>query len=255
MSIYIKEKKLFKKELGSYFLPKALLGIDLNKYNGVMSGGLQAYNSSMGTDPGNQAYSTIMGGVSKAGPIGAAIGGITSIGDAIGDPIRRRAEETNSSGGLSSINKATNAGTAGYILNPFKGLTSTFSDKGATGSEKFASVINMLPLPGISRFLSKKRAKRMDEEGKKRVSEAFTNKANLVFGNMLNDQFEMGGEFEEYNKGGVFDYKGATHGQGGIKIDKNGNPSVITGGNPIAEVETDEFKFKNYIFSNTLKYV
>lgn len=121
---------------------------------------------------GDAAYNATMAGVSKAGPVGAVIGGVTALGDAIGDPIRKSAEQLGPGGyGLRDMRKAERTAGAGFALNPFKGLTSVWGDKDASRGEKALSVANMV-MPGIpSVFLAKHRAKRLDEKAKKEVSD------------------------------------------------------------------------------------
>jgi hypothetical protein len=77
--------------------------------------------SSLASAKGEQGYNTVMGGVSKAGPIGGVIGGISAIGDAIGKPIREHAERVNTNtGGYQDISGARQTAIIGGLFNPLK---------------------------------------------------------------------------------------------------------------------------------------
>jgi hypothetical protein len=81
------------------------------------------YGSQMASNQGEQAYNATMGVVSQAGPIGGVIGGITAIGDAIGKPIRAKAEEVDpNTGGYADIGKARRTAVIGGLTNPLKAL-------------------------------------------------------------------------------------------------------------------------------------
>lgn len=253
-AIFAQNAAKWRHELGGYLLPKGELGIDLSKY--ITNMALGAAQNAYGANSGEVLYNSSMGAISNAGPIGAAIGGITKIGDSIGDPIRNSAERTNElNGGLTNKNKAINSAQAGMMLNPFKGMTMTLGDKNASNREKRLSVLAGTTLiPGLSRMFGKERAKRIDTIGKETFNKEFTDNINLTFGNYMNDQIKYlkyGGNFLSKN---IVDYKGATHSQGGIKVDKNGNPTSVTGKNAIAEIETGEVKWGDYIFSNKISY-
>lgn len=58
------------------------------------------------------------------------------------------------------------------------------------------------------------------------------------------------------NNNTIAQYNGQTHdgANGGIPIDRDGNPTVLTGNKPVALTEDGEVNFKGYIFSNRIKY-
>lgn len=114
---------------------------------------------------GNSAYDTGMAGVSKAGPIGGVIGGVTQLGDAIGRPIRKRAEEIDpETGAYRDIGKATRMSQVGSAFNPFKNVTETFQDPGATNREKWGAAIGMATGVPVGNLFAKGKYKRKEEE-------------------------------------------------------------------------------------------
>ncbi len=106
------------------------IGQDSNNQSGRMMGrgmgmvGTGYYASQQSKYPGDQTYNTTMGAVSQAGPIGGVIGGISAVGDAIGKPIRDKAEAVNSNtGGYENLGRARRTAVVGSMFNPFKALT------------------------------------------------------------------------------------------------------------------------------------
>lgn len=113
---------------GSQQMPSQGFGNAMNS-SGKFAGmaGSMYYGSQQGSNlpsaQNEQAYNKTMAGVSQAGPIGGVIGGVSAIGDAIGKPIRERAERTNSvSGGYQDIGKAKRTAVVGGLFNPLKAL-------------------------------------------------------------------------------------------------------------------------------------
>lgn len=52
----------------------------------------------------------------------------------------------------------------------------------------------------------------------------------------------------------IQNYKGANHNNGGIPVDENGNPSVVSGKSPIVETEGNELSWNDYVFSDKIDY-
>lgn len=65
-----------------------------------------------------------------------------------------------------------------------------------------------------------------------------------------------GGEISQQDNNAITQYTGQSHNgpNGGIPVDSNGNPSVLTGNKTVALTENGEVNYKGYIFSNRLKY-
>jgi len=143
---------------------------------------------------------------------------------------------------------------AGMIFDPFRTSFKTFSDKDATRKEKWGAFGSILGLPGLANTFGKERAKRLNKQGIEDTRNAYSDVATSNYSNILNQQlrFAFGGNLGKGNN--IVDYKGATHGEGGIEVDSTGTPSVISGKKGVAETEDNEFSFNGYVFSDKLKY-
>jgi hypothetical protein len=71
------------------------------------------------------------------------------------------------------------------------------------------------------------------------------------FLDLIRNKFQLGGGLPVINE-----YNGQTHEgpEGGIPVDKNGNPSKVTGNKPVALTEDGEVNFDGYIFSDELDF-
>jgi hypothetical protein len=241
-------KKYRYSNLPKFYYGGQPMGIDMSQYdpNNPLIPVQQGQMSTPQDAPKISAGSSQIPGV---------IGSIIGIGRAIGEPIKANAERTNISGGLVSEHRAANAATVGSFLDPMKTFTSTFGDKDATSKEKWGAGLNLL-LPGMGAILGfgKARAKRLNEKGIEDTRNAYSEVATNNYSNLINQQlrFAFGGKLGAGNN--IVDYKGATHGEGGIEVDSTGTPSVVSGKKGVAETEDKEFSFNGYVFSDKLKY-
>jgi hypothetical protein len=108
--------------------------------------GSSYFASQQAQGKGNTVYNSGMGTVSKIGPIGGAIGGIAAFGNMIGDPIKQNAERTNSDGTFTDKKAAKRNAQIGAFVDPFRGMTETWSNENSSTAEKIGSVF----LPGVS---------------------------------------------------------------------------------------------------------
>jgi hypothetical protein len=226
MTINNKYSKSIRHILKGYVLPKALMGIDLNKYQN------------------SQNVQQIPG----------VIGSIIGMADQIAKPMKERADATNSSGALVNEQKSANTAQAGLVFDPLRTSIKTFTDNDATRKEKWGAVGGILGLPGLASTFGKARAKRLNQQGIEDTRNAYSQVATNNYSNLINQQlrFAFGGNIGKGSN--IVDYKGATHGEGGIEVDSTGTPTVMSGKKGIAETETDELSFNGYVFSNKLRY-
>lgn len=185
------------------------------------------------------------------------VGSIIGMGDQIAQPIRQNADATNTAGGLVNENRSANAATAGAFFDPFRTGMSTIREGSTAEKQEYWKGFgkSLLGVPFLAgKGFGKARAERLDEEGETAMRNQVSQLATNNYINALNTQlrtYALGGNL--LGKG-IVDYKGATHAQGGIKVDRNGNPTSVTGKNAIAELETGEVSWSGYVFSNKLKY-
>ena len=226
MTINNKYSKSIRHILKGYVLPKALMGIDLNKYQN------------------SQNVQQIPG----------VIGSIVGMADQIAKPMKERADATNSSGALVNEQKSANTAQAGLVFDPLRTSIKTFTDNDATRKEKWGAVGGILGLPGLASTFGKARAKRLNEQGIEDTRNAYSQVATNNYSNLLTQQlrFAFGGNIGKGTN--IVDYKGATHGEGGIEVDSTGTPTVMSGKKGIVEVEDQVFMWESYVFSDKLKY-
>jgi len=212
-------------------------GVHLSGVNNASNAGIETY--------GEDSYNQVMAGVSKAGPIGAAIGGISAIGDAIGKPIRAKTEAIDpETGAYKDSGKAERMRTVGSFLNPLKSGLDAMGDPNATGWEKVGAFLGG---PGAQRSISRRREKERMEAIAKQNAEI---QRNTAVGTRLAEesiaepmQFAGGGYLEETSNNPDITYfaNGGTH-------EENPNGGIPLGNKGL--VEEGEFKYKDYIFSN-----
>jgi hypothetical protein len=241
----IRRKKQFainsrswKKVLGGYLLPKALMGIDLNNYQSNIP--IQQWQMSTPADAPK------VGGGMNTGTIGGIVGMVAKPINNLIQTTRDKAEEINpNTGAYVNINKATNTAAANTIFNPF----SSFKDKDMTFGEK------MLGFTGIGGYFAQKnKFKRLEKERTEDTRNAYSQAATNNYSGLINQQlrFAFGGNISKGTN--IVDYKGATHGEGGIEVDATGTPTVMSGKKGIAETEDNEFSWNGYVYSDKLKY-
>jgi hypothetical protein len=191
-------------------------------------------------------YSTVMNGVSQVGPIGAAIGGISAVGDAVGTPIRNNLEKTDRDGNLKNKTGARVGEAIGGSLNPLKAGIESLNNSEATTGDKILSFTGLGALTGaytrgIERR-AKKAIKEKRDEGLAQV--AFGDKAALeTQGYKGYDDSSLylagGGRLKNIAPETV-KVQGASHEQGGVNLSSGEN------------VEAGEVIYKDKIFSKRL---
>jgi len=115
-------------------------GVNMAEMAGNTANGLN--QSKDPNDRGGQAYDMGVNTVSKIGPIGKVIGGAIKVGDAIGDPIRRKLEATDAQGNVKNKSGFTMGNSAGSFLNPAKSFSETMFSKEASKREKALALIS-----------------------------------------------------------------------------------------------------------------
>ena len=234
---------------------------------GKASSGYFANKASQSNDVADREYNTGMGLVSQAGPIGGVIGGITAIGDSIGDPIRKRVATTDNQGNVKSSNDFIGGNTIGSLTNPGKSMTETWNSNASTGQKLLETFTG-----GIASGLRRKKdvenaakkqiadtnrlnAEKLGTEKALRDQEDFSmrgiNRVNNMemdsrYVNPSNQSFAEGGNMDYPGKG-ITEYHGERHENGGVTL---GNVAEVEGG------ETRGIKgtpTADYIFSDRLK--
>lgn len=239
--VYRKYPEL-RKELGGYLLPKYWPGGKLPE-NSQSTGGEMVPQQS-----GFQNFTKGAG----------VVGSIIQVGDQIATPIRQGADATNQGGGLVNMNKSANAATAGAFFDPFRTGMSTIREGSREEKQEYWKGLgkSLLGVPFLAgKGFGKARAERLDKEGEEAYRNAAFGTINQNYMGVLNNQlrgFALGGSMN--NGTGIVDYKGASHSNGGIKVDSNGNPASVTKKQAIAEVEGGEVSWSGYVFSNKLSY-
>lgn len=158
----------------------ASAGVHASGINNMGGTGVDTY--------GEQGYNAMMSGVSKAGPIGSVIGGVSAIGDAIGKPIRKSTEAIDpNTGKYKNIQKAEMGRTAGSFFNPLKTGMDAANDPNATNFEKIGSFIGG---PGAQRSITRRREgernraiERQRHEEFKQIRLAEEPQSTMQFGN------------------------------------------------------------------------
>lgn len=255
---------------------------------GSTASGYFASKAASADSDSDKYYNTGMAIASKAGPVGSIVGGVTAIGDSIGDPIRNRVATTDEQGNIKDIRGFEAGNVVGSYLNPFKSVTETFGkNSSATKGEKALSILGMSGDPlslGIGTLLSGRR-RRQDienaekakiEEAKRLESERLANEkaikdaeAKRLSGirrvsnmeidsrylNPSNQSFAKGGNINEHAFNLWFKYNTPEGRQGWSSDDtrldydyRSYYRDAITGKNPM------EFDEKTHHFPDTYKY-
>lgn len=168
----------------------------------VHASGVNNMNNNEVNTYGEQGYNSTMAGISKAGPIGSVIGGVSAIGDAIGKPIRKSTESLdNNTGKYNNIGRSERWRTVGNYANPLKAGMDTIGDPNATTGEKIGS---FLSIPGVQRSITRRREDERVEEVKKikhqeavqrrfadepQTTMSFKNGGNISGGNNYNSTY------------------------------------------------------------------
>lgn len=168
---------------------------------GNISSATHALSASQAENKSEAQYEAALAGVSKAGPIGAVIGGATSIVDSIAKPIREKAEEKDRFGNIKDFKKAKRLHQFGSNINPLKAGIETTNDPNASPLEKIMAFTGFGGITGTS----KRQLKDQEEIAKAEASKGYFRDA---INYMDKTSFHNGG-----NKGGEI------HGKGGPKSD------------------------------------
>lgn len=123
---------------------------------------------------GDALYSGTMGTMGSSGnPILSLVSTGSAIGNMIGKPIKKRAEEIDpETGAYKNFKTASDAAGAGSTFDPFRYGTTVLGDSNATSAEKWGAGLNMA-LPGYAALSgsTKKTMRRKDAESQAKVAE------------------------------------------------------------------------------------
>jgi len=135
---------------------------------GNLASGYFAGQASSAQDNADKYYNTGMAITSKAGPVGAIIGGVTAIGDKIGDPIRQRVATTNEYGDVKDNTGFQAGNVAGSLLNPAKSFSEVMTSESASKGEKILGGLT----GGVSEvFFGNRRKKDVEDAAKAKIAE------------------------------------------------------------------------------------
>jgi hypothetical protein len=247
---YPKQRSVYQSNL----IPMAQMGLDLNNFRRLY-GNDQQVGTSIPIQQGPMSIPKQGNSLSNIGKGAGIVGSIIGMADQIAAPIKASADSVNPDGSLVSERRSAMGAQAGLAFDPLRTSIKTFTDKNASGAEKWGAIGGILGLPGLAGQFGKARANRINKQGLEETQKLISNQANANFTQMMNSQYEQGGQMDVYPYSkNIVEYKGATHGEGGIKVDSNGNPTAKTGRPAVAETEDKEINWNNYIFSNKLVY-
>jgi hypothetical protein len=189
--------------------------------------------------------------------IPGVIGSIIGLADQVARPIKEKADAMNSTGALVSEQRSANAATAGAFFDPLRTGLSTMKEGNREEKQEYWKGFgkSLFGVPFLAgKGFGKARAKRLNQQGIEDTRNAYSQVATNNYSNLLTQQlrFAFGGNIGKGTN--IVDYKGATHGEGGIEVDSTGTPTAVSGKKGIVEVEDQEFMWESYVFSDKLKY-
>lgn len=190
-----------------------------NAATGALGSYGSGYYASQQTGNENEdARSSVLGGVSKMGQIGAVIGGVAAIGDQIGAKKKAEAEQMDAEGNLKDQGKAQRSAISGGLFSPSKALATRGSYKG-----------------GWTDITGKKYAEHLEAQAKQQINEearaeAFAKRdagETMTGGNSVNiEQPEKKKWFQFKAKGGTIEGKGGPKSDSILsKVDEKGIPA------------------------------